>query len=154
MSGCVPTPCGKLFHYHTEVFTAVPANLESGPRGRLPHSESSCSQTRVRAPCPSQCWESGAGGANYITRSGGQESVLEQTAHRHLKTAAVSVTCSEMWHSGPGHPKWNPHSPTLEDTALFMISSASLNLSLTDGCASTWSENMDFQPRYHLVISS
>lgn len=49
---------------------------------------------------------------------------------------------------------WGPHSPTLEDTALFMMSRASLNLSLTDGCASTWSENMDFQPRYHLVISS
>lgn len=47
-----------------------------------------------------------------------------------------------------------PYSPTLEDTALFMMSRASLNLSLTEGCASTWSENMDFQPRYHLVISS
>lgn len=44
--------------------------------------------------------------------------------------------------------------PTLDETALFMISSASLNFSLMEGWASTWSENMDFHPRYHLVISS
>lgn len=67
---------------------------------------------------------------------------------------SLSCACPETRSSGPGHPKQNPHSPTLEDTALFMMSSASLNLSLMDGCASTWSENMDFQPRYHLVISS
>lgn len=46
------------------------------------------------------------------------------------------------------------HLPTLEETARFMISRASLNLSLIDGCANTWSENMDFQPKYHFVISS
>nr|KAF6282859.1 SRR1 domain containing [Myotis myotis] len=78
----------------------------------------------------------------------------EEPDYRDCEDLEIIRNQAETWSPRPGHPSQNPHSPTLEDTALFMMSSASLNLSLMDGCASTWSENMDFQPKYHLVISS
>lgn len=130
--GARPTGCGSSISQFPFGGNAPPSHRRAGQ-------------------CVTALCITGSGGKSRSVGAEGEPCLRQPTGTCKL---TVSFTCSGTKSSGPGHPKQNPHSPTLEDTALFMISSASLNLSLTDGCANTWSENMDFQPRYHLVISS